>query len=231
MVRATTVIGAGLLGLASMTSPRTERPVPFKVGETLTYDVSWSSYVTAGTAVATVESKQPSRGSLVYRIVADGRPLPLLAYLYALHYRVDTLLDAYTLLPERATVQIEEGARKRQRETTFDRKAQPAAEDVLSAVYTLRATPLATGARLTMPVVENGVTYTVHIVVGSPEAVRTPFGTATAWKVMPTALDPKGQPAGKNIALWISTDARRLPLKIQADMPVGTFGLLLRDAR
>jgi len=56
MVRATTVIGAGLLGLASMTSPRTERPVPFKVGETLTYDVSWSSYVTAGTAVATVES-------------------------------------------------------------------------------------------------------------------------------------------------------------------------------
>ena len=95
MKRATTVIGAGLLGLASMTSPRTERAVPFNVGETLTFDVSWSSYLTAGTAVATVESKQASRNSTAYRIIADGRPLPLLAMLYAIHYRVETLLDAY----------------------------------------------------------------------------------------------------------------------------------------
>ena len=63
MKRATTIIGAGLLGLASMSSARIERPVPFKVGETLTYDVSWSSYITAGTATA-VRRKQATAAAV-----------------------------------------------------------------------------------------------------------------------------------------------------------------------
>ena len=54
--------------------PRAERTVPFRVGETLTYDVSWSSFVTAGTAVATVKEKKPSFNSTAYYIVAEGRP-------------------------------------------------------------------------------------------------------------------------------------------------------------
>lgn len=231
MKGATTIIGAGLLGLASMTSPRTERAVPFAVGETLTYDVSWSSSITAGTAVAKVESKQPSLNSTAYRIVAEGRPLPLLARLYALYYRVDTLLDAYTLLPQRATVYSEEGARRRTRATDFDRKAQPLAQDALSAIYTLRAAPLKPGGRLAMPVVENGVTYAVRFDVSGPDTVRTALGTAAAWKVAATADGGKGQPAGRNMAMWISTDARRLPLKLQADLPVGTFNLTLREVR
>ncbi len=79
MKRATTIIGAGLLGLASMSSARVERPVPFATGETLTYDVSWSSYLTAGTATSSVESKLPRLQSTVYKIVAEGRPLALIA--------------------------------------------------------------------------------------------------------------------------------------------------------
>jgi hypothetical protein len=231
MKRATTVIGAGLLGLASMTSPRTERAVPFTVGETLTFDVSWSSYLTAGTAVATVESKQPSRNSTAYKIVAEGRTLPLLAMLYALHYRVETLIDAYTLLPQHASAYSEEGRRTRTRATEFDRKAQPLAQDALSAIYTLRAAPLRAGARMAMPIIENGATYAARFDVSGPETVRTPLGTAAAWKVAAAAVDDKGKPAGRNMAMWISTDARRLPLKLQADLPVGTFNLMLREAR
>ena len=33
------------------------------------------------------------------------------------------------------------------------------------------------------------------------------------------------------MAMWVSTNARRLPLKLQADLPVGTFNLMLREAR
>src|SRR4029077_20971507 len=139
MKRSTMIMGAWLLGFASMSSARIERPVPFKVGETLTYDVSWSSYITAGTATASVESKQPRLQSTVYKIVAEGRPLPLIAKIYALHYRAETFVDAYTLLPQQAAVYIEEGERKRTRETDFNRKTQPLARDALSAIYALRA--------------------------------------------------------------------------------------------
>src|SRR5438046_10194294 len=100
--------------------PRAERTVPFRVGETLTYDVSWSSFVTAGTAVATVKEKKPSFNSTAYYIVAEGRPTPLVSKLYSLYYKLDTLLDSYTLLPQRASVYSEEGSRHRFKVTQFD---------------------------------------------------------------------------------------------------------------
>ena len=34
-----------------------------------------------------------------------------------------------------------------------------------------------------------------------------------------------------NSSVWISTDARRLPVKLQSDLPVGSFVLALRDAK
>src|SRR5215210_522898 len=73
--------------------PRKEQPVPFQVGETLSYDVGWSSYVTAGNATITVQQKKPSYGSTAYYIAAEGRPSSLLAKFYTLYYKVDTLLD------------------------------------------------------------------------------------------------------------------------------------------
>ena len=88
---------------AAAPARRSERPVPFHVGETLTYDVSWSSYLSAGTAVVTVKEKRPSFNSTAYYIVAEARPTPLLSKLYTLYYKLDTLLDAYTLLPQRGS--------------------------------------------------------------------------------------------------------------------------------
>src|SRR5512135_857979 len=89
----------GLVGLSASAQPRRraapaaasriERSVPFHVGETLTYDVSWSSYVTAGTAVATVKEKKSSYNSTAYYIVAEGRPTPLVEKLYSLYYKLD----------------------------------------------------------------------------------------------------------------------------------------------
>ena len=56
-----------------------EAAVPFRVGEALTFDVSWSQFITAGTATTRVVEKKPSSGSTAYAIVADGRPVPLVA--------------------------------------------------------------------------------------------------------------------------------------------------------
>ena len=54
-----------------------EQAVPFGQGETLTFDIGWSSYLTAGTATIAVQQKRPSYGATAYYIVAEGRPTPL----------------------------------------------------------------------------------------------------------------------------------------------------------
>jgi hypothetical protein len=82
-----------------------------------------------------------------------------------------------------------------------------------------------------MPVVDNGILYSVRVEIGDPEPIQAPIGTTSAWKMKLTAANEQGAPAGRNMVIWISTDRRRLPVKLQADLPVGNFSLLLRDAR
>src|SRR5262245_30678895 len=88
--------------------PAREADVPFRVGETLTYDVSWSQFLTAGTATARVIEKKPSSGSTAYAIVADGRPVPLVARFYPVYYKMDSLLDSFTILSQETSSFSEE---------------------------------------------------------------------------------------------------------------------------
>jgi hypothetical protein len=230
-------------------APKKEMTVPFKAGETLEYDIGWSSFVTAGTATVAVKEKKPSYGSTAYYIVAEGRPTPLVSKLYTLYYKADTLIDVYSLLPQRGSLYSEEGKRRRMKTTTFDQSAKKAnyqietrtvvkkdlaipgfTQDALSAIYVLRSIPFKAGEKFNMPVSDNGNIYRVQMQVGASEPVKTGLGTITGLRITPVITGPdKDSPRG--LALWISDDARRLPLKMEAQLLVGKFTVTLRQVR
>jgi hypothetical protein len=228
--------------------PRSDASVPFKVGETLTYDVTWSSLLVAGSATARIGERRPSQNSAAYHIVAEGRPVPLLSKLYNLYYKMDTLLDTATLLSQRSALYSENGPRRRTATSTFDRTAQlvsfevetdtthrrdfeapPQAQDGLAALYVLRTMGFKAGETVTLPVTDDGLLYTVQASVTGPEEVKVPLGAMSAWVAKLEITDSAGKPAAKNAAVWISNDKKRLPLRLQADLPVGNFVLLLRS--
>ena len=233
---------------AARTAIRTEPRVPFAPGERLSYDISWSSSLTAGTAVMSVQDKKASYGSIAYYIVAEGQPTALLSKLYRLYYKADTLLDAFDLVPQRASIYSEEGKRHRFKITTFGAAAKSPtfevrtdtvvrtpmrlsrdAQDPLAAIYALRARPLKAGDRMTMPITDSGRQYTIDVSVVGPEAVTCGLGSVTAWKLVPIARG--AGPAAREIALWISDDSRRLPVKISAEVAAGRFDFTLREAQ
>jgi Protein of unknown function (DUF3108) len=234
----------------SAAAPGRDAAVPFKVGERLTYDVTWSTFLVAGTAYATVAARQDGGGGgPAYQIVADGRPVPLLQRLYNIYYKMESMLDTVTLLPQRMSLYSEERTGKRLANTRFDRPKQkaffelddagtplkseldvpPQVQDGLSAVYVLRAMNFKAGDRISMPVTDDGNVYTVQ---GDPiavEQVRVPLGAMEAWRVNVSVVDAAGQPAISDAAVWYSTDERRLPVKLQGRLPVGHFVLVLRE--
>lgn len=224
--------------------------MPFRAGETLTYDVAWSTFLIAGSAVSRVVEKRPSYNSSAYYIVAEGRPIPIIARFYSVYYKMDSLLDSFTALSQHTSTYQEEGAKKRLAMTTFSRTTRRAqfevqdepalkqeftvpqnVQDGLATLYTLRARTFKPGERLSVPVADDGMLYTANFEVSGPEAVKVPVGESEAWHLRITVLDAMNQPVGSNIAAWFSTDARRLPLKLQADLPVGTFVLALRSVQ
>jgi hypothetical protein len=241
--------GSDLTQVRAARPKPTERPVPFKVGETLEYDVSWSGFLIAGTATLKVQDKRSSYGSTAYYIYAEGEPTPLIARLYPVYYKVDTLLDTFTLLSQRgATYSDERGVRKL-KILVFDRrvgiaayevqsstpvrtklKVPPLTQDALAAVMAIRASPLLEGGRLAMPVAEDGELYSLKVTVGGKEQVATGVGAFRAWRVAPTLADAEGRELMRGIVLWISDDARRLPVRLEAELAVGRFVLVLRSA-
>jgi hypothetical protein len=234
---------------AQAAHPRNEQPVPFAVGETLVYDVSWSSYVTAGEATLAVQERTASAGSPAYHIVADGRPSQIVASLFTLYYKVETWLDAFNLLPRRASTYTEEGRRKRTKIVTFDQAAhkatyeagQPASrkslvippltQDPLSSLYVVRALRLASGQQLSMPVIIDGDLYRVALTTGGRETVQCGLGAVQAMQIDMTAADAEGQPVGRNLAVWLTTGRRQVPVQMKADLAIGSFRLVLREAR
>jgi hypothetical protein len=231
----------------SRPAPKKEFAVPFSVGETLTYDVSWSSYLTAGTATIRTAEKKPSYGSTAYYMVAEGRPTPLVSKLYALYYKVDTLLDVYSLLPQRGSVYSEEGKRHRMKSTLFDHPRQradyqvetrtvvkttvrisPVAQDPLGALFVLRSIPLKQGEKITMPICDNGASFKVLIQAGGIESVKTGGGLVDAQRL---TLTPPPDVGARALSLWLSTDAAHVPVKMSAQLPVGAFVLTLSSRR
>ena len=256
------MIGAGLCGVTLMVAiammppplgaaaPRAERAVPFKVGETLEYDVGWSSYLTAGTATLAIREKKPSYGSVAYYAIAEGRATGVVAALYRVYYKADTLLDVYSLLPQRGSVYGEERRSRRLRATRFDqakRRAQyevtPAAgpqkpialpgptHDALSVVLALRTLRLREGLSVTLPVSDGGRVFRLQATVRGRERLSTRLGQLMAWRIEPAIVGDEGEIGASKLTLWLSDDPQKWPLLMEADMPVGKFRLTLRSAR
>ena len=166
---------------------------------------------------------------------------------YTLYYKADTLIDVYNLLPQRGSLYVQEGKRRRMKTTTFDqakRQAKyevqtatrvertltlpPLTQDSLSALYVLRCIPMKAGDKFNMPVTDAGDIYKVQMQVAALESLKTPLGTMNAVKIVPAITGSKGAEPPRGLTIWISDDARRLPLKIEAQLAVGKFVITLR---
>jgi hypothetical protein len=82
-------------------------------------------------------------------------------------------------------------------------------------------------ASIPIPIIDSGKAYTMRVKVGGIESVKSGLGTLQALKLSMTITDAAGKPEGSGFSLWLSDDARRLPLKISAGLAVGSVHLTL----
>jgi hypothetical protein len=219
--------------------------VPFRAGERLSYDVAWSSYVTAATATIDVSPRQGRGPGGFYDLVAEGRSVGLLDAVYPVYYKAQSHLDARTLRPSTSTFYSDERGQRHLSTTRFTGpttiefepdtgagretyRVPPESRDPLSAIHVLRTVPLEAGPVATLSVVDGADIYRTRWQAAGPESISTPAGRFSAWRLTPTLTDEQGQPiTTTRITLWLSNDARRLPLRLQAELPIGTFTLTL----
>ena len=104
-------------------------------------------------------------------------------------------------------------------------------QDIISAIYYLRRQPLAAGQEFTVNLSDSGVVYDVPIKVVAREQQKSVLGKFWTLRVQPQIFGEKRPLAGDGkMSIWITDDARHLPLRAQIQASIGKIEIKLRRA-
>lgn len=225
-------------------------PPPWSTGESLDLDLDLYGLVRAGALTLSVE--RPMSGGRVVPLRAVAKSTASVGDVKRFTAVALSWVEARTLLPERARVDSEEGGLRRSSDVrllpagpeivlenrTGDREGrvafprERATLDGVSALYYLRAARLAPGDRFCLDAVALGRLWRVEGSVGPRiERVETPAGTFRALRIDLSGRRADRPEVRREIHLWLSEDARRLPVAAVGEVDLGPVRALLARAR
>jgi len=103
--------------------------------------------------------------------------------------------------------------------------------DLITAIYSLRTRQLKVGSRFEISVSDSGLVYKVPVRVTAREPIRTVVGRVWCWRVEPTVFGPGRMVDQKgSMTLWITDDARRLPVRAELKTTYGEIEVKLKTA-
>lgn len=187
---------------------------------------------------------------------ADVSSKGFFARLFNLKFRerVESTVEPVTFTIQKTTILDEQGKRVRTTETTFDAsKGQmiwtsrdpnnPAAEprhaitefsgqlqDVLSAIYFIRTQPLEVGKTFEVFIGDGGKVYTIPVKVVEKKRMKTILGRVDVVKVNPELFgaDRLIDKEKGEFSIWITDDARHIPVASRVKTDYGTFDIKLK---
>ncbi|MDE0553335.1 MAG: DUF3108 domain-containing protein [Candidatus Poribacteria bacterium] len=217
-------------------------PQPLRIGEKLTYDISWRR-LPAGRRTDRIAKTETLNGVSVYHIRSEMKTRALFRF-YSFQNQQETFLNPSTLAPVRfrnhvqdrkflATVAIDfrEGEAEYKRISQRDRKSDQKQEvktltiplgtqDELSTLYFLRSKQLTLGETYFFPVVVKGEVQKVTLTVERREVIKNKALGRVQTLVLGTS---------KGDRFWLTDDKRRLPVKMEAKSKMGAFKAALAD--
>jgi hypothetical protein len=214
-------------------------PAPYRTGERLTYNISFSNFISA----AHVEMLVASRGMFYGReaIELKGHVETsgvVSAALFAINNDYTTYVDPASGLPFRSEQKIREGSRIAEALADFSPPAGTVAVtskrmsevagmyDYLAAIYRLRALPLSIGSTYTVVVRNENQNYQVEIRVTGRENIKSNVGSFNAI-VSQVRIRDESQSTGYNLKAYFSDEQRHVPLLIIARLPAGEIQIEL----
>lgn len=240
-MRRTLVTLAALLVFAGAAAPALRYPVvenkAWALGERLTYAIKYGP-LRAGTSVLAVEDEITVNGRRCYRIRSTSNSADW--FFYRVRDSIVSYVDRDGLFSWRYEKYQREGNYRTNEVAVFNHETrrvarnddgvifepqeiEPFTHDILGALYYVRTQPLAVGDTLKFPVHDGRKSYTMEVSVLKRERIKVPAGEFDC-----LLLEPKLQSEGiflsrGRLFVWLSTDARRLPVRVKTTLPIGAI--------
>lgn len=209
-------------------------PLTPKTGDELNFNV----FLGASTqAIGAISFDVRGRGTYFNRdallITATARTTGNGARLFPVNDRIASYLDPVSLLPFRSEQQLQEGARRLNRALNFEQERgrvvrednlrteiPSGTHDLVSLVYALRRFDLTPPRRTSVAIFTSNRAHTLAITALSREQIQ--LGGETLPAVQLALTTDAREPDRNAYRLWISDDARRLPLRFTMQTPLGS---------
>jgi hypothetical protein len=208
-------------------------PAPYRVGERLTYNVSFSSFISA----AHIELLVAARGNFFGRdaiqlkghIETTGM---INAALFAVNNDYITYIDPAGGTPFRGQQILRAASRTSDTSADFNQPAGvaalpakrtgefPGTYDFLSAIYRIRSLPLSQSSIYFISVRDGNDSYDAELRVMGNEAIKTNVGSFNTI-VCRLRIRNNSEISGYGIKIYFSDDQRHVPVLITARHPAG----------
>ena len=227
---------------------------PFENGEKEIYQATWNNMFSVAsaevhTATAVVDGRK------VYQVRVDAKTSKALDLIWRMRDTISSTFDAKTLAPSRYSFSQRENSRVIDTEARFDPAAKQWAVnrrqvgkkprlyqfnssntlDPITAVYLARSTEFKVGDKLYFKVFGGRYQYLLELFVEKKEQVALRSGkTVEAYRITPRVqnITKKGYADRFNEAtIWISTDERRVPVKLSSKIAFGSVQLELVEEK
>ena len=216
----------------------------FKEGEWFKFEMSYSGFLKAGNA--TLEVKETTyKSKPVYHVVGEGWTSGLISWFFKVKDHYESYFDKKTGLPYKFIRQIDEGGHTKDLETEFDHGNNQAfvynkkhntretyttekeVQDMVSAFYYLRnnynTDNIQEGDVVSLNMFFDEENYKFRLKFLGRETIRTKFGKVNALMFRPYVMAGRVFKEQESLTLWVSADDNKIPLKIKADLAVGSL--------
>ncbi len=221
----------------------------FKPGETLTYNVSWSNIITAGTAIMEVKDETMPDGKRVLQFIVTGHSTGLVGSIFPVTDTARSVFDPLLMHSLSYSLREHYGKKDRLRVVVFDHAQKtvistlnndpPATldvpeqvQDALSSLYYLRTREdLEPGKTIIIDVLDSEKNWSVEFQVLGREKLKTALGEFSTIKVR-TFPKYKGVFRNKGeVFIWLTDDSRKVPVLMKSKLSVGSFVLTLAEMK
>lgn len=216
----------------------------FQEGEWFKFKMSYSGFLKAGNATLEVKDAR-LKGKDVFHVVGKGWTTGAIKWFFKVKDRYESYFDKQTGEPYKFIRNIDEGGHTKDMEIEFDHKAskahvnnkktktkasyatEPNVQDMVSAFYYLRnnykTETIKEGDVVSLNMFFDEENYNFQLKFLGREELKTTFGTIKTLKFRPYVMAGRVFKEKESLTLWVSADDNKIPLRIQADLAVGSL--------
>ncbi|GAA3632793.1 DUF3108 domain-containing protein [Flavivirga jejuensis] len=233
-----------LIGILAMQMSFSQQEPAFGNGEWFKFKMSYSGFLKAGNATLTVKDSKLNNKD-VYHVVGKGWTTGMIKWFFKVKDRYESYFDKKTIMPYKFVRNIDEGGHTKNLEIDFDQvnnkayvnnkkhnkktviDTNPNIQDMVSTFYYLRnnidISELKPGHEVKIDMFFDEENYGFKLQYLGEETIDTEFGEVKSLKFRPYVMAGRVFKEEESLTLWVSKDKNKVPLRIKADLAVGSL--------